>query len=178
MNKGLIFWFTGLSGAGKSTVAEAICSELSSQEISTLILDGDDIRNHLHKHLGFSEEDIKQNNFLISELCIEKRNHYEVILVPIISPFASSRTNARKQIGKGFFEIYFNAGLDSVIERDTKGLYAKASAGEIENLIGFSGGPIYERPLHPDFTVNTVDFGVSQSVSDLLEFILRNVKTS
>jgi len=178
MKKCFVFWFTGLSGAGKSTVAQQVQAQLQNQNIATLILDGDDVRQRLHQYLGFSEKDVKHNNALIAELCIKEGNDYQVILVPIISPFASSRAKAKEQIGEGFFEIYFNAGIDVVMKRDPKGLYAKASAGEIPNLIGFSPNAIYEPPLNPDCIVNTIDRGVTQSVSELLDFILEKIKSA
>ena len=132
MTAAAVFWFTGLSGAGKSTIACALKSRLELKGVSVLILDGDYVRKHLHKHLGFSDSDIKQNNLLIAKLCINNRNKYEVILVPIISPFKSSRQLARNMLGNKFYEVYLSVDLDTVVERDVKGLYAKAIDGEID----------------------------------------------
>src|SRR4030042_3603388 len=146
MKKGLVFWFTGLSGSGKTTVATSVKPLLESCCYSVLVLDGDDVRKHRHIHLGFTEEDIKQNNALIAELCRACRQNHEVILVPIISPYESSRKQARALLGDGFFEIYFSVDLETVIRRDVKGLYSKAKRNEITNLIGFSPGNVYEPP--------------------------------
>ena len=105
MSTASIFWFTGLSGAGKSTIAEAVKSRLELNGLKVFILDGDNVRSQLHKNLGFSKSDIEENNRLISELCVQYQTKYDIILVPIISPFNKSRNAARKKIGKNFFEI-------------------------------------------------------------------------
>jgi adenylyl-sulfate kinase len=175
MKKGLVFWFTGLSGSGKSTVAEGVCRRLEALGVKTLILDGDDVRTRLHHHLGFSEKDIKENNDLIADLCLANQNQHDVILVPIISPFANSRSKAREAMQCGFYEIYFDADLDSVMKRDVKGLYAKAMRGEIDNLIGFSPTVVYEPPDNPDYVAKTTNVKVSETVDGLLRFILDNL---
>lgn len=107
MSQGLAFWFTGLSGAGKSTVAQGVKQHLEARRIKTLVLDGDVVRAKVHRHLGFSAEDIKTNNALISELCVEQRDRYDVLLVPIISLFVQSRAYARNALEPHFFEVYF-----------------------------------------------------------------------
>ena len=154
MKKAFIFWFTGLSGSGKTTVATAIKSLLESHDYSILILDGDEVREQLHVHLGFTEQDIKKNNSLIADLCRTYRNDYDVIIVPIISPYNISRKQVRVLLGDGFFEIYFSADLGTVMKRDVKGFYAKAKRNQISTLIGYSPYNIYEPPQNPDFVVN------------------------
>jgi adenylyl-sulfate kinase len=172
MKKASIFWFTGLSGSGKTTVATAAKNLLESHDCSVLILDGDDVREQIHVHLGFTEQDIKKNNSLIADLCRIYRNNYDVILVPIISPYDISRKQARDLLGDGFFEIYFSADLATVMNRDVKGLYAKAMRNEINNLIGYSPSNIFEPPQHPDFVVDSGCDNVEKSVEDLYKFIM------
>jgi len=171
-NRARVFWFTGLSGSGKSTVAKSVKPLLEVEGYSVLILDGDEVRKKLHLDLGFSEQDIKKNNILIAELCRSCRCDYDIILVPIISPYVYSRQQARELLGEGFFEIYFSADLHSVMKRDVKGLYTKAKNGEINNMIGYSPSNIYEPPLHPDFVVNSGHDSVKKSTRDFYQFIV------
>jgi adenylylsulfate kinase len=127
--------------------------------------------------LGFSEEDIKKNNALIAAHCQTERNRYDVILVPIISPYAQSRRNARKRLGRGFYEVYVSADLECVSERDTKGLYRKAQANQIKNLIGFSKESPYEVPAAPDLAIPTHKQSVRESAEVLEKFILDCLQT-
>jgi len=172
MSKGLVFWFTGLSGSGKSTVADAVKERLEGLGAQTLILDGDDVRSRLHRHLGFSVEDIKENNALIVGMCKELRPEYDVLLVPIISPFLVSRSDARAALEPGFFEIFFMADLECVAGRDVKGLYDKARRGELENLIGFSANVPYEPPPAPDLAIDSNDESEEESKEKLYRFAL------
>ncbi len=171
MKRGLVFWFTGLSGAGKTTLAEAVRDRLNEQGIKTSILDGDDVRNRLHRHLGFSEVEIKENNALIAGLCEEERKRADVGLVPIISPYRDSRAKARKQLSPGFFEVFIRADINVLDKRDTKGLYAKARNGEMDNLIGFSKGAAYETPHKPDLAIDTGQLSLNLAVNQFSEFI-------
>jgi len=172
MKRGLVFWFTGLSGSGKTTIAEAIKPMLEEKGFSTFILDGDEVRERLHMNLGFSPSDIRKNNSLIVQLCIQNRAKYDIILVPIISPYASSRLEARRLLGEGFYEIYFAADLETVILRDPKGLYAKARDNLIKNMIGYSPSNIYEPPVETDFVINSQVDNVDKSVNDFFKYIL------
>jgi adenylylsulfate kinase len=167
----LVLWFTGMSGAGKTTIAEKTSVQLRENNLHPLILDGDAIRGSLHKHLSFTKEDIMENNRLISELCVQKMTNYDVIIVPIISPYKISREKARKAIGSDFFEIYIEATLDTLIKRDSKGLYQKSMEGKIDNLIGFSKKNIFEKPESPDLIINTNSQTVEKSVSILMDRI-------
>jgi adenylyl-sulfate kinase len=170
-NRARVFWFTGLSGSGKSTVASAVKSLLDAEGYSVLILDGDDVRRRFHADLGFSEEDIKKNNSLIAQLCETSLKDYDAVFVPIISPYASSRQEARTLIGDGFLEIYFAADLDEVMKRDVKGLYAKAKNREITNLIGYSPSNPYEPPAKPDFVVQSGREPVEESNRKFYHFV-------
>lgn len=171
MRRALVFWFTGLSGAGKSTVAEQVRGRLKAEGRAVLVLDGDDVRARFHRHLGFSEADIRENNALIARLCEENRALFDVILVPIISPFAESRALARATLAPGFYEVHCTAGLDIVARRDTKGLYAKARAGAIDNLIGVSPGARYDVPGDPDLRLDTGSGDPALSAARLLSFV-------
>ena len=167
----LICWFTGLSGAGKSTVAERVQRRLAEKCVRVLILDGDFVREKMHRHLGFSAPEIIENNRLIAEYCAKARDRYDVILVPIISPYKSSRRHARKVLEPHFYEIYCAANLSIVSERDVKGLYQKAGRGEVTNLIGFSPESPYEPPSSPDLILDTESETLDKSVGKLARFI-------
>lgn len=176
MKHALVFWFTGLSGSGKTTVAVSTKKLLENEGYSVLVIDGDDVRKRLHSHLGFNEKDIKKNNELIADLCKTSLRRHDVIIVPIISPYASSRAQARKLLGEVFYEIYFSADLETVIKRDVKGLYSKAIRNEINNLIGYSPGSVYEPPARADFVVNSGGEGVNKSVVKFHEFVVAELK--
>jgi len=176
MKKGLVFWFTGLSGSGKTTVAMATKHLLKESGYSVLILDGDDVRSRLHIELGFTPEDIRINNFLIVQLCETQREKFDVLLVPVISPYVSSRAEAREKLTEGFYEIYFSADLNTVMERDVKGLYKKAKNNEIANLIGYSPSNIYEPPQNPDYILDSSSEAVEKSVTKLYNFIMDQLK--
>lgn len=167
-----IFWCTGLSGAGKTTVTSAVKERLGDEGLSVTVFDGDDVRSTQHRDLGFTEVDIKLNNALIVELCHSSREDCDVILVPIISPYRESRRAARMTLEPGFYEVWFDASLAIVEARDTKGLYAKARIGEIDNLIGVSASNPYEMPEAPDFTVSTANTTVDSCTKLLHGFIL------
>lgn len=165
-----VIWFTGLSGAGKSAIADALASELRANGKKVEILDGDAVRETVHKHLGFTAEDIKENNRLIAELAKERMKDFDFILIPIISPFIESRALAKKIIGEDFCEIYVESSHDTRVSRDPKGLYKKVKDGEIKNFIGYGGAP-YEPPKRPDIVVNTDNETLEQSVSHILKFL-------
>ena len=169
MKRALVFWFTGLSGSGKTTVAFAVKSSMTEKVLKVLVVDGDEFRS---KHnLGFTEQDIKKNNEWIAKHCEQERANFDVILVPIISPYAESRKKARELLGRGFYEVYFSADLKCVMARDSKGLYRKARSNEIKNLIGYSKSNPYEAPQSPDLVVPTDRQTPEESASLLGQFI-------
>ena len=176
MKKGLVCWFTGLSGSGKTTVAVAAKHLLDGKGVSVLILDGDDVRSRLHIELGFTPEDIRTNNCLIVRLCETQREKFDVLLVPVIAPYVASRAEAREKLAGGFFEIYFSADLKTVMEREVKGLYKKAKNNEIANLIGYSPSNIYEPPQNPDCILDSSTEAVEQSVTKLYSFVMGQLK--
>lgn len=178
INRGLCFWFTGLSGAGKTSVAQGVKQRLERLNIKVLIIDGDNIRKQHIRYLGFSAQDIRENNRLIAQLCKEKIGQADIIFASIISPFQDSRQYARKLLNPNFYEIYFSADLSVVKRRDVKGLYAKAMRNEIENLIGFSPGSIYEIPQKPDFIVSSGEDPLEDSIKGLLDFVMSKLEES
>ena len=165
-----MFWFTGLSGAGKTTVANAAAEALRQEGRSVRILDGDDVRNQLHRHLGFSKADILENNRLISELCIEAMESSDIIFVPIISPLKEARSHARKAIGEKFRLIHFSASLQYVSTADVKGLYKRARNGEIVDMIGVAVTNPYQEPLRADLTIDISNQSMDETVQRLLAF--------
>src|SRR6202035_2619696 len=134
--EGVVIWFTGLSGAGKSTLAEAVAPKLRAHGKRVEILDGDVVRTHLSKGLGFSREDRDTNIARIAFVCSLLVRHGAAVISAAISPFALARDNAREQIGSGFIEVYVKCDLDELVRRDVKGLYVKALRGEIANFTG------------------------------------------
>jgi bifunctional enzyme CysN/CysC len=166
------FWFTGLSGAGKSTVATLARDRLATMSLHATIIDGDDVRDRREQPLGVSRPDILTNNAEIGEACHVARREAEVVFVPIISPYAAGRERARAVLGDGFFEVYFSADLAAVVERDVKGLYAKAANGEITDMIGFSPTAPFEAPADPDVLLHTATEDPEQSAETLVRFVL------
>jgi adenylyl-sulfate kinase len=176
MSESIVLWFTGLSGAGKSTIADAAAERLRADGYRVRILDGDDVRERYHRHLGFSPEDIRENNRLISELCREAIGEADVILVPVISPFRDARDAARATIGTPFHEIYIRASVATVTSRDTKGLYAKASRGELSGLIGVDRNVPYEPPASPELTLDTESEDAGRSAGRLVEYAVAQLR--
>lgn len=171
---GIVLWFTGLSGSGKSTIAHGLKERFEAMGKRVDVLDGDVIRNKLHKHLGFSREDIRENNRLIAELAKKKSIHTDIVLVPIISPYTEDREMARSIVGSNFVELFLNCPLDTCIERDVKGLYKKALAGEIDNFIGIHDSNPYEPPTHPDVELRTDLFIREECIQKVCVFFEKN----
>lgn len=166
---GLTVWFTGLSGAGKTTLANAVAKHLRRADVPTVLLDADVLRHGFCAGLGFSREDRVENVRRIAELAQRLSANGAVVLVAAIAPYRDIRLAARKCIGQ-FIEVYVNAPLPTCIERDPKGLYARAIAGEISHFTGISDP--YEAPLSPDIECRT-DL---QSVDDCTAMVLGAVK--
>ncbi len=169
---GPVFWFTGLSGAGKTTVADAARARLAEEDINVILLDGDEVRRKRKTPLGFSRGDVLTNNAEIAALCLLERRQADAVFVPIISPFAEGRAAARAAIGDGFYEIHFSADRQCVALRDVKGLYAKAARGEAPAMIGFSPGSPYEPPTSPDLTLDSAAEKPEDSAEKLTRFVL------
>lgn len=170
---GTIIWFTGLSGSGKTTIAQALKKKIEEYGKSAIILDADDIRSTLNTHLGFSREDIRQNNVLIAHLAKRKSETSEFILVPIISPYREDREKVKSILGNNFIELFVNSPLEKCIQRDVKGLYKKALNGEIKNFIGIAASNPYEPPLSPEIEVNTEINNIVETVILISEHLKR-----
>ncbi len=153
-HKSVILWFTGLSGSGKSTLAHAVEERLHAAGCRTYVLDGDNIRHGLCGDLGFSDEDRVENIRRIGEVAKLFTEAGVIALTAFISPFRSDRDRVRKLVAPGdFIEIYCSASLASCEERDVKGMYKKARAGEIKVFTGISSP--YEEPLSPELVAET-----------------------
>jgi adenylyl-sulfate kinase len=170
--QGFTVWFTGLSGSGKSTIAEMLFHELRARGLKTEILDGDEVRKNLSKGLGFSKEDRDTNIMRIGFVAnLLTRNGVATICCPI-SPYKETRDACRDMIGE-FVEVYVHATVDEIAaNRDPKGLYKKALAGEIKEFTGVSPDAPYEAPEHPEIRVDTM----SQSPEESLEYVLGCLK--
>ena len=150
--KGFTLWFTGLSGAGKTTLARLVETELSARGHKVEVLDGDVIRTNLSKGLGFSKEDRDTNIRRIGFVCNLLTRNDVVAIAAAISPYREVRDELRRDIG-AFVEVYVSCPIDVLAERDVKGLYKKALAGEIKNFTGVDDP--YESPLAAEVTVET-----------------------
>lgn len=147
MTKGFTIWFTGLSGAGKSTISEIVAQTLRERGCKVELLDGDVVRTHLSKGLGFSKEDRDTNIRRIGWVCEVLTRNDVVAIAAAISPYRAVRDEVRERIGR-FIEVYVECPIDKLAERDVKGLYKQALAGEITNFTGISDP--YEPPLNPE----------------------------
>ncbi|MGB0789168.1 MAG: adenylyl-sulfate kinase, partial [Marinirhabdus sp.] len=165
-----VLWFTGLSGSGKSTIANAVEAALHKKNVRTYVLDGDALREGMNSDLSFSAEDRSENIRRAAETAKILMRAGVVVLASFISPRAKDRALAKKRIGfTNFTEIFINTPVAECERRDTKGLYAKARAGKIENFTGV-GAP-YEAPICPDVQVNTVETPVAVAVAVILNKI-------
>jgi len=170
MSKGFVVWFTGLSGAGKSTIANALKPELERRGRHVELLDGDEVRTHLSKGLGFSKEDRDTNIRRIGYVAKLVSRSGGVAITAAISPYREVRDELRAQT-PAFVEVFVRCPLDMLVDRDTKGLYKKAIAGEIANFTGVSDP--YEEPLHPDVVCDTSRESLQQSLSKVIHALER-----
>lgn len=169
-HKPKVLWFTGLSGSGKSTLASTLEVHLHNQGFNTYILDGDNIRSGLNNDLDFSDRSRQENIRRISEVAKLFVDAGVIVLTAFISPFRSDRKSARDLVGvENFIEIHVDCPLEICEERDVKGLYKKARAGEIRHFTGISSP--FEEPENPDIRVNTADSKLEKCLSELIEKI-------
>jgi len=170
--KGFTLWFTGLSGAGKTTLSEVLARELRSRGVQTETLDGDEIRTNLSKGLGFSKEDRDTNIRRIGYVCRLLSRNGVATLSAAISPYSAIRDEVRRAVerdGAEFVEVFVKCPISVLAERDVKGLYKKALAGELKGFTGVSDP--YEEPLAPDVVVETdresIDFSSDKILREL-----------
>src|SRR5262245_13739783 len=160
-HKGFTLWFTGMSGAGKSTISELLERRLRDAGAKVEVLDGDVVRTHLSKGLGFGKEDRDENIRRIGFVAELLSRHGVIVIVAAISPCRAVREEVRARIGN-FVEVYVECPIDVLAERDVKGLYKRALAGEIPNFTGVSDP--YEPPGSPEVTVNSSQETAEESV--------------
>ncbi len=169
-DKGFCLWFTGLSGSGKSTITTHLVKELRKRGSKLEVLDGDVVRENLSKGLGFSKEDRDTNIRRIGFVAGLLARHGVGVIVAAISPYREERELARSIIGpERFIEVFVDAPLDVCIERDVKGLYAKALSGEIKNFTGVSDP--YEAPVDPQVTLCTAPETPEESAARVLAYL-------
>lgn len=169
-HRSVILWFTGLSGAGKSTIAHAVEAQLYQQGCRTFVLDGDNIRHGLSKDLGFEDTDRKENIRRIAEVAKLMLEAGNITLTAFISPFRLERELARHTVADGdFIEIYCNCDLTVCEQRDVKGLYRKARLGEIAHFTGISSP--YEPPKNPEITIDTDQMSIEECSTHVLNHL-------
>ena len=173
--RGVMIWFTGLSGSGKSTVALGVERELHKRGVLCRILDGDNIRSGINKNLGFSADDRKENIRRIAEVSKLFLDSGIITIAAFISPNNDIREMAANIIGKDdFLEVFVSTPLEECEKRDVKGLYAKARKGEIQNFTGISAP--FEVPEHPALALDTSKLSLEESVNRLLEMVLPKIE--
>lgn len=166
--KGVVLWFTGLSGSGKSTIANEVEYILNQKYYHTYLLDGDNIRHGLNSDLGFSEADRKENIRRISEVAKLFVDAGIITLTAFISPFIEDRKHAREIIGD-FIEIYIDTPFEECAKRDPKGLYRKAKKGEIKNFTGIDSP--YERPINPEIHIKTTEMNPKEAADTIIKYM-------
>src|SRR2546427_1877314 len=171
MANGFTLWFTGLSGAGKSTIAELVGAELEKNEHNVEYLDGDVVRTHLSKGLGFSKEDRDTNIERIGWVASRLTRHGAAVLVSAISPYEETRQKARGLVAEhgSFVEVFVAASVEECARRDVKGLYEKAFRGEIKEFTGVSDP--YEAPANPEISIESEHEEPQESAVRIVELL-------
>lgn len=166
----MVLWLTGLSGAGKSTVAHKVEEVLFEKGWYTYLLDGDNIRHGLNGDLGFTEDDRRENIRRIGEVAKLFVDAGVVVLAAFISPFHEDRERVRALFGPGeFIEIFVKCDLPICESRDPKGLYRKARAGDVPHFTGINSP--YEEPVHPELVINTGELDIAASVDAVMQYL-------
>jgi sulfate adenylyltransferase len=166
----MCLWFTGLSGSGKSTTAEILTSLLLERGRQVTLLDGDVVRTHLSKGLGFSREDRDTNILRIGFVAGEIARQGGIVIAAAISPYRTTRNEVRKMVGEErFIEIFVDTPIEVCEERDVKGLYARARRGQIKGFTGVDDP--YEVPVDPEITLHTVEISSEENARKIVEFM-------
>jgi len=168
-DKGFTLWFTGLSGAGKTTISHIVEKEIRDRGANIEILDGDVVRENLSKGLGFSKEDRDTNIRRIAFVADLLSRNGTPVITAAISPYREIRDEARDMMGDRFIEVYVNASVEACAERDVKGLYEKAFKGEIKEFTGVSDP--YEPPLNAEITVETENEEPDESAAKIIAYL-------
>jgi len=166
--KGLVFWFTGRPGSGKTTLVNAVASVLK-KETKVEVLDGDELRQWLSPEAGFSKEGRERHITRVIRISEMLSRNGVTVLVSLVSPYKKIREDARNFIGSSFREIFVKCSVEACMKRDPKGHYAKAAKGEIKDMTGVQD--VYEEPLNPDLVVDTEKQSVGESTKTLLQFV-------
>ena len=175
--KSIVIWMTGLSGSRKTTIAIALEQKLRDKGLLTQVLDGDNVRTGINNNLGFSEDDRTENIRRIAEVSTLFLNCGVITINCFVSPTIKIRSTAKQIIGAdNFVEVFINTPLEVCEERDVKGLYKKARAGEIKDFTGIDAP--FEAPLNPEITIKTAELSVEESANQLIEYILPLIKMS
>ena len=170
--KPVILWMTGLSGAGKSAIANAVEKRLASLNRHTFLLDGDNVRHGLNKDLGFTEADRIENIRRVGEVAKLMTDAGLIVITAFISPFRSEREMVRQMVEPGeFIEVYIDTPLHVAEERDVKGLYAKARSGELKNFTGIDSP--YEPPEAPEIRIDTTAMSIEEAAEHIVHSILQ-----
>lgn len=172
-HKGHVLWFTGLSGSGKSTVASAVERELHQQGIRTFILDGDNVRTGLNSDLNFSAESREENIRRIAHVSALMKDAGLVVLSAFVSPYQKDRDFVRACAKGVFSEVFISTPLEVCEQRDVKGLYAKARAGEIINFTGISAP--FEAPTNPELDVPTHQLSIEEATAKVVDYITTKI---
>ena len=167
--RGIVVWLYGMSGSGKSTIANAVEKVLHEQGRMTTILDGDNLRSGINKNLGFSDDDRRENIRRVSHMARVFAEQGIITFVSIITPRHELRDLARDTIGDDYFEVFVKASYEACEQRDVKGLYAKAASGELKKFTGKDSA--FEEPQSPDLLIETEGQSIENSVFILLEAI-------
>mgnify|MGYP000643854309 CR=1 FL=1 len=167
--RGIVVWLYGMSGSGKSTIANAVEKVLHEQGRMTTILDGDNLRSGINKNLGFSDDDRRENIRRVSHMARVFAEQGIITFVSVITPRHELRDLARDTIGDDYFEVFVKASYEACEQRDVKGLYAKAASGELKNFTGKDSA--FEEPQSPDLLIETEGQSIENSVFILLEAI-------
>lgn len=174
--QGVILWFTGLSGSGKSTIAVGLEKRLTQDRYVSYRLDGDNIRHGLNKDLGFSAEDREENIRRIGEVAKLFTDAGIIVMVSFISPYRKDRDAIRSLVPQGkFVEIYVKCSVESCEKRDTKGLYKKARAGEIADFTGVSAP--YEEPKNPEIVVDTEHVVLVDELDSVVDVVVEELRS-
>ena len=170
-HRGIVLWFIGLSGSGKSTLANGLQAKLFENDFNAIVLDGDNTRLGINKDLGFSEKDRNENIRRVAEISKLFIETGHIVINAFISPFEINRIQARNIISDtDFLEVYIDSSISACENRDVKGLYKKARAGEINNFTGISSP--FERPKNPDILVKTDEQRPNESIDYLFEQLI------
>ncbi|SDW74495.1 adenylyl-sulfate kinase [Aequorivita viscosa] len=174
-HKPILIWFTGLSGSGKSTVANAVEQTLYNKNVHTYLLDGDNVRNGINSNLSFSPEDRTENIRRIGEIANLMLDAGLVVLASFVSPYRVDRENVKKIVGpSNFVEVFVNTPISECERRDVKGLYKKARNGEIKNFTGVNAP--YEVPLNPEIEIDTTKERLDDSVTIIIKQVLKKIE--